>query len=182
MPAKEIPFTGFGSVAIHCGHTPDENYAHITPVYASSTYIFDNAEQGMRRFNGKEKGYIYSRWGNPTMTEAEDKISALESFGVKNKNGQQVQLKTILHGSGMAALSTLILGTLKSGDKIVSHFSLYGGTQELMEKVLPPLGIEAIIIDLRDLNKANEAIKNDSKIKSALPGNSGKPNYSMCRY
>jgi methionine-gamma-lyase len=119
----------------------------------------------MRRFNGEEKGYIYSRWGNPTMTEAEEKISALESFGVKNKNGEQVQLKTILHASGMAALSTLILGTLKSGDKILSHFSLYGGTQELMEKVLPPLGIEAIIIDLRDLNKAEEAINNDSKIK-----------------
>lgn len=165
MPAKEIPFTGFGSVAIHSGHVRDENYAHLTPIYASSTYIFDNAEQGMRRFNGAEKGYIYSRWGNPTMTEAEDKISALESFGVKNKNSEQVKLKTILHASGMAALSTLMLGTLKSGDKILSHFSLYGGTQELMEKVLPPLGIEAIIIDLRDLNKAEEAIKNDSKIK-----------------
>jgi methionine-gamma-lyase len=76
MPTKEIPFKGFGSVAIHAGHTQDENYAHLTPVYASSTYIFNNAEQGMRRFNGEEKGYIYSRWGNPTMTEAEDKISA----------------------------------------------------------------------------------------------------------
>ncbi len=165
MPTKEIPFKGFGSVAIHAGHTQDENYAHLTPVYASSTYIFNNAEQGMRRFNGEEKGYIYSRWGNPTMTEAEDKISALESFGVKNKNGEQVQLKTILHASGMGALSTLILGTLKSGDKILSHFSLYGGTQELMEKVLPPLGIEVIIVDLRDFNKANEAVKNDGKIK-----------------
>ena len=65
----------------------------------------------------------------------------------------------------MAALSTLILGTLKTGDKILSHFSLYGGTQELMEKVLPAFGIEAIIVDLRNLNKAAEALKNDSKIK-----------------
>jgi len=165
MNSKKNRFTGFGSIAIHSGHKQDESNAHLTPIYASSTYVFDNADQGMRRFNGQEKGFIYSRWGNPTMEEAEEKISALESFRVENKNGEQIELKTILHSSGMAAISTLLLATLKSGDKILSHFSLYGGTQELMEKVLPQLGIQAIIIDLRDLNKAEEAIKNDSKIK-----------------
>ncbi|MEO5782383.1 MAG: PLP-dependent aspartate aminotransferase family protein [Ginsengibacter sp.] len=163
MPRK--PFTGFSSVAIHSGHEQDPNYSHITPIYASSTYVFDDAEQGMRRFNGEEKGYIYSRWGNPTMTEAEEKISALETFGVTDKNGEQLKVKTILHASGMAALSTLMIGNLKAGDKILSHFSLYGGTQELMEKVLPALGIEAIIVDLRDLTKAEEALKSASKIK-----------------
>lgn len=155
---------GFGSVAIHSGHEEDGNNAHLTPIYASSTYVFDNAEQGMRRFNGEEKGYIYSRWGNPTMAEAERKIAALESFKIE-ANGKPLQLKTLLHASGMAALSTLILGNLKAGDKILSHFSLYGGTQELMEKVLPPLGIEAVIVDLRDLNKAEAALKSDGKIK-----------------
>ena len=163
MPRKL--FTGFSSVAIHGGHEQDANYSHITPIYASSTYVFDDAEQGMRRFNGEEKGYIYSRWGNPTMTEAEEKISALETFGFTDKNGEQLKVKTILHASGMAALSTLMIGNLKAGDKILSHFSLYGGTQELMEKVLPALGIEAIIVDLRDLTKAEEALKSDSKIK-----------------
>ena len=165
MNSKKNRFTGFGSIAIHSGHKQDESNAHLTPIYASSTYVFDNADQGMRRFNGQEKGFIYSRWGNPTMEEAEEKISALESFRVENKNGEQIELKTILHSSGMAAISTLLLATLKSGDKILSHFSLYGGTQELMEKVLPQLGIQAVIIDLRDLNKAEEVIKNDSKIK-----------------
>ncbi len=118
----------------------------------------------MRRFNGDEKGYIYGRWGNPTISEVEETISALESFGI-NKNDVPLKLKTLLHASGMAALTSLMLGNLKSGDKILSHFSLYGGTQELMEKVLPDLGIEVIIVDLRDLNKAGEAIKNDDKIK-----------------
>jgi len=165
MPLQKDSLTGFGSVAIHSGHEADGNNAHLTPIYASSTYVFDSADQGMRRFNGEEKGYIYSRWGNPTMAEAERKISALESFKLNQENGEPLQLKTLLHASGMAALSTLILGNLKTGDKILSHFSLYGGTQELMEKVLPQLGIEAIIVDLRDLNKAAEAIKNDSKIK-----------------
>ncbi|GAC1585404.1 MAG: methionine gamma-lyase [Ginsengibacter sp.] len=158
-------FSGFSSVAIHSGHEKDEHYAHLTPIYASSTYLFDTAEQGMRRFNGEEKGYIYSRWGNPTMNEAEQKISALEGFGLLDGDGSSLKLKTILHSSGMSALSSLLLGTLKTGDKILTHFSLYGGSQQLMEQLLPEFGIEAIIVDLRDLNKAAEALKSDSKIK-----------------
>ena len=165
MPAKKFPYTGFSSVAIHGGHEPDPNYAHLTPIYASSTYVFDEAEQGMRRFSGEEKGYIYSRWGNPTITEAEQKIAALESFGLASETGEPLMLKAILHSSGMAALSTLMIGTLKAGDKILSHYSLYGGTQELLEKILPALGIEVIITDLRDLDKAQQAILADDKIK-----------------
>ena len=165
MPGKKFSFSGFSSVAIHGGHQKDPNYAHLTPIYASSTYVFDEAEQGMRRFSGEEKGYIYSRWGNPTITEAEEKIAALESFGIADENEKPIALKAILHSSGMAALSTLMIGTLKAGDKILTHYSLYGGAQELVEKVLPALGIEAMIVDLRDLNKAAEAIKSDNKIK-----------------
>ena len=165
MSAKKIQLTGFSSLAIHAGHTQDPNYAHLTPIYASSTYVFDEAEQGMRRFSGEEKGYIYSRWGNPTMSEAEEKIAALESFGLMDESGNALQLKAILHSSGMAALSTLLISNLKSGDKILTHFSLYGGSQELLEKVLPPLGITAIIVDLRDLNKAEAIMKADDKIK-----------------
>jgi len=165
MSSTNFPLSGFGSAAVHAGHTPDPNYAHLTPIYASSTYVFDEAEQGMRRFSGEEKGYIYSRWGNPTITDAEDKIAALESFGVTDTNGKPLQLKAILHSSGMAALSTLLISNLKSGDKVLTHFSLYGGSQELIEKVLPPLGIEAIIADLRDLDKAAALIQADDKIK-----------------
>lgn len=165
MPNKKIPFSGFSSVAIHSGHDKDPNYAHLTPIYASSTYVFDEAEQGMRRFTGEEKGYIYGRWGNPTITEAEEKIAALESFGIADKYGNAIELKAILHASGMAAISTMLIGTLKAGDKILSHYSLYGGTQQLLETVLPPLGIEVIIVDLRDLNAAANALQADDKIK-----------------
>lgn len=165
MPDKKIALTGFSSLAIHAGHTDDPNYAHLTPIYASSTYVFDEAEQGMRRFSGEEKGFIYSRWGNPTIAEAEEKIAALESFGVTDEAGKPLQLKAILHASGMAALSTLMISNVKSGDKILTHFSLYGGSQELLEKVLPPLGIEVIIADLRDINAAEALMKADDKIK-----------------
>jgi methionine-gamma-lyase len=156
---KNFPLTGWGSLAVHGGHIQDPMYAHQVPIYASSTYVFDDAEQGMRRFSGKEEGYIYSRWGNPTMTEAEEKIAALETFGLG------FEVKGILHASGMAAISSLMLGTLKPGDKIITHFSLYGGTEELVSKILPAFGITAIIADLRDLNKAENIIKNDPAIR-----------------
>lgn len=156
---KNFPVTGFSSLAIHAGHEQDPNYAHLTPIYAASTYVFDDAEQGMRRFSGQEEGYIYSRWGNPTMAEAENKIAAMETFGLN------FQVKGILHSSGMAAISTLFLATLKAGDKVLSHFSLYGGTQEILNRILPSLGIEPIIVDLRDLTLAEETLKANPGIK-----------------
>jgi methionine-gamma-lyase len=151
--------SGWSSLAIHGGHQQDPMYAHQTPIYASSTYVYDTAEQGMRRFSGEEEGFIYSRWGNPTIFEAEQKIAALETFELG------MEVKGILHASGMAAISTLMLGTLKPGDKIITHFSLYGGTDELVTKILPSFGITAIIADLRDLDKAEELIKSDKTIR-----------------
>lgn len=156
---KSFPLSGWSSLAIHGGHEEDALHAHQTPVYASSTYVFDSASQGMRRFSGEEKGYIYSRWGNPTFAEAERKIEALETFGLN------MQAKGILHASGMAAISTLLLGNLKKGDKILSHYSLYGGTEEITKQVLPDLGIERIIMDLRDLQRTDDLLKSDNTIR-----------------
>jgi methionine-gamma-lyase len=165
MEEIHFPLSGFSSLAIHAGHIQDPNYAHLTPIYASSTFVFDDAEQGMRRFNGEEPGYIYSRWGNPSFTEAENKIAAMEAYEIHDAAGNHLPLKAILHASGMAAISTLMLMNLKSGDKILSHFSLYGGTEEIFHKTLPGLGINTVIADLRDLNKAGEILKADRAIR-----------------
>jgi len=162
---NRFPIKGFGSAALHAGHQQDPRYAHITPIYASSTFVYDEAEQGMRRFSGEEEGYIYSRWGNPNFTEAENKIAALEGFGLKDENDNPLHLKAILHSSGMAALSTLMMGNLKQGDKILTHYSLYSGLEELITKILPQFGVEAIITDLRDLEKAQQALKENPDIK-----------------
>ena len=156
---KKFKPKGFGSAAVHGGHIQDPNYSHQTPIYASSTYIYDTAEQGMRRFSGQEEGFIYSRWGNPTIREAEQKITALETFGL------DVEAKGILHASGMAAISTLLLSTLKSGDKIITHYSLYGGTDDIMRTLLPGLGISAVIVDLRETEKVEDILRNDPAIK-----------------
>jgi methionine-gamma-lyase len=162
---KKFPLTGLSSVAVHAGHESDPTDSHLTPIYATSTFTFDSADQGMRRFSGTEPGYIYTRWGNPNFTEAEVKICALESFGVRESGGNPLILKSLLHSSGQAAMTTLFLGNLKQGDKVLSHYSLYGGTHELLHKVLPPMGIEPVIADLRDLNKAESVIKNTPGLK-----------------
>jgi methionine-gamma-lyase len=164
MSGKNKVYKGFSSLAIHAGQHPDPMYAHLTPIYASSTYVYDEAEQGSRRFSGQEKGYIYSRWGNPTMNEAEEKIAAMETFGLQ-KNGTPLEAKAILHASGMAAISSLLLATLKKGDKILTHYSLYSGTQDYMKSLLEPLELSSIIVDLRDLGLAEKYLKEDDAIK-----------------
>jgi methionine-gamma-lyase len=156
---------GFDTTCIRGGHTPESNRAHLTPIYASSTYTFDSAEQSIATFKGDEKGYIYSRWGNPTIAEAEEKIALLEAYGLKDQDGNPLQLKAILHASGMAAICTMLLGNIKAGQKIITHYSLYGGTHELVEKILPDLGIEAVIVNFHDLNKVEAAIKADKGIR-----------------
>src|SRR5215210_8955072 len=97
MADNKVPLTGFSSIDIHGNKNEHPNSAHITPIYATSTFTFDTAQQGMERFDGQQEGYIYSRWGNPTFTDAENVIAALESFEINNPDGSQLELKAILH-------------------------------------------------------------------------------------
>lgn len=98
------------------------------------------------------------------MNEAEEKIAAMETFGLQ-KDGKPLEAKAILHASGMAAISSLLLATLKKGDKILTHYSLYSGTQDYMKSLLEPLELSSIIVDLRDLELAEKFLKDDKDIK-----------------
>lgn len=161
---KDILNIRFGSSCIHAGFEADENRSHITPIYASSTYLFDSAEQAVDLFTGKEKGYIYGRFGNPTITQTEDKIAALEAYQLVDADGSPLKLKAILHASGMAAIATLLLANVKEGEKILTHYSLYGGTQEMIDKVLPSLGIETILVDMKDFDAVKKVYESGEKI------------------
>ncbi len=156
--SEKNKLSGFDTLCLHGGHVTESNRAHLTPIYASSTYIYDSAEQAAAIFKGEELGYIYGRWGNPTITEAEVKIAALEAFGLVDKQDEPLQLKAILHASGMAAIATAFLGNLKAGEKVITHHSLYGGTHEILEKILPDLGMQTVISDFHNLEMTEEAI------------------------
>ena len=163
--SEKFLLKGISSTAMHAAGHKNAEDAHLTPIFATSTFTFDTAEDGMDRFAGTDKTRVYSRWGNPTFTAAEETIAALEAFGLKDDNGQPLQLKALLHSSGQAAMSTLFLSNLKAGDAILSHYSLYGGTQELVTKVLAATGIEVIIVDMRNLSLVSEALQQHPQIK-----------------
>jgi methionine-gamma-lyase len=165
MKKQQFNYSGISSLTLHAAqhHFPDS--AHLTPIYATSTFTFNSADEGMRRFSGEEDGYIYSRWENPTFKPAEEIIAALETFKLKDESGNNIRAKAILHASGMAALSCLFQTNLKTGDAVLSHFSLYGGTHEYLHKILDQNGIQPVIADLRDLNIAEAAIKQNKNIR-----------------
>ncbi len=162
---KKKLFKGLSSTALHAGEHKNSEDAHVVPIYATSTFTYGSTEEGMSRFLGKEKDKIYSRWANPTCKAVEETIAALEAFGLANENNEPLELKALLHSSGQAAMTTMFLSNLKSGDAILTHYSLYGGTYELLNKVLPETGIEVIIVDMRVLSEVEKAVNTHQNIK-----------------
>jgi methionine-gamma-lyase len=162
---KKKSFKGISTVTLHTASTENDNFSHTTPIYATSTFTFGSTDEGMERFKSADKTRIYTRWGNPTFTAAEETIAALESFGLKDEKGEPLALKALLHASGQAAMTTLFLSTLSAGDTLLSHYSLYGGTQELMQKLLLEAGIKCILIDVRDSALLEKTIQENSNIK-----------------
>lgn len=156
---------GFASAAMHAHKNAHPNSAHITPIYATSTFVFDDAQQGIDRFSGKDGGYIYSRWGNPTFSDAERVLEALESFGITDENGEHLELKAILHSSGQAAMTTMFMSCLAPGDSLLTHYSLYGGTHELMLKVLKQSGITTLFSSMQKADEVEQFLKQNSSIK-----------------
>lgn len=163
MSVKQLQ--GFGTACIHAGYHMEEHHSHITPIYASSTYLFDSPEHAVDLFTGKEKGFIYGRFGNPTIAQCEEKIAALEAYDLLNEQQEPLTLKAILHASGMAAIATLVMANVKQGEKVISHLSLYGGTQELIDKVLPSCGIETCLLDMKHLDAVEDMLRKDDTIK-----------------
>ena len=171
---KNKKFKGISTLTLHTAAKENNNSSHTTPIYATSTFTFDTAQEGMERFKGTDKTKLYTRWGNPTFTAAEQTLEALEAHGLTNEKGEPLQLKALLHSSGQAAMSTLFLSNLSAGDTLISHFSLYGGTQELMQKLLTEAGIKTILIDVRDsalLKQTLEANKGVKLIHLETPAN-----------
>lgn len=163
MSEKNIK--GISTLTMHAAKDDSNHYSHTTPIYATSTFTFDSTEEGMARFKSDDKSRIYARWGNPTFQVAEKTIAALEAFGLKDENGKPLELKAYLHSSGQAAMSTLFLSNLSHGDMLVSHYSLYGGTQELMQKILGEAGIQTKLIDLKDLNLFEKTLQENKNVK-----------------
>ena len=149
MDTKNI---GFNSKLIHSGGISDEKGSAVTPIYQTSTFRFKDADQGARFFAGEEKGYIYTRLGNPTIEDLENTLADLE-------NGYG----GLATASGMAAVNTVYLALLKQGDHMVAHNALYGPSRGIMEKLYPNFGIESDFVDCTNLEEIEKAIKPNTK-------------------
>lgn len=150
---------GFASLCAQELHEHKTTKPHQLPIYATSSFEFEGIEEGMDIFRGTKKGHIYSRFGNPTIDTVADKLAQLESHGLN------IDATGILVSSGMAAISTLLLATLRSGDKILTQGNLYGGTTELLKKVLRPIGIETLTVNLEDLDQVESSLRDDASIR-----------------
>jgi O-acetylhomoserine (thiol)-lyase len=126
--------------ALHAGQSPDPTtHARAVPIYATTSYVFDDAAHAARLFGLQEFGNIYTRIMNPTTGVFEERIAALEG-GVG----------ALALASGQAAETLAILNLARSGQNIVSSSSLYGGTYNLFHYTLPKLGISVKFVDCAD--------------------------------
>ncbi|UCH63335.1 MAG: aminotransferase class I/II-fold pyridoxal phosphate-dependent enzyme [Fidelibacterota bacterium] len=182
---KRLPIDyGFSSHAIHAGElTDDICQAHIAPIYQTSTFCFKDVEQGRRQFTGKEKGYIYSRWYNPTVEAIEEKVAALEGMELRQntKEGESCpEVVALAFSSGMAAISTLLLTLLEPGDTVVTHGGLYGGTTELVEKLLPEMEINHVLVRMDKPEEVEKAIKQTERLGLIYLETPANPTLNMC--
>src|SRR5258708_26704584 len=130
--SKHRQNTGPRTLAIHAGEPRRHGVgaAVVTEICRSSTFTFPSTAEMKRWAEGKSSAYIYTRYGNPTLRVAEEKIAALE--------GAEAGVVT---ASGMAAISSALLGALKQGDEVISTAQTYGGTYRLMRDEFPDWGI-----------------------------------------
>ncbi|WP_394192186.1 methionine gamma-lyase [Pseudoalteromonas atlantica] len=140
-----------------CIHGPnkanDPHGALTSPLYQTSTFHFTDAAQGAARFAGEEPGYIYTRLGNPTTTELEQKVAQLENCEAAAATA-----------TGMGAVSASVLSFLSQGDHLVASSALYGCTFAFFAHMLPRWGIEVSFVDMTNEQALREAIKPNSKM------------------
>jgi methionine-gamma-lyase len=140
--------------AIHAGRINDEQFGSLaTPLYQTSTFIFDSAEQGAARFAGEEPGFIYTRLGNPTTRQLENRVAAME--------GMEDAAAT---ATGMAAVSGALLSNLQMGDHLIASNALYGCSFALINHQFAKFGIEVTFVDMTDHAQVERALQDNTKL------------------
>ncbi|HEX3375478.1 MAG TPA: aminotransferase class I/II-fold pyridoxal phosphate-dependent enzyme [Candidatus Acidoferrales bacterium] len=137
MPKKTSPKWSDATLAIHGGEPKHKRNTSVTaPIVRSANFTFADTAEMKRWAEGKSQAYLYTRYGNPTLAVAEEKIAKLE-------NGEAA----LVTASGSAAISSALLSVLQAGDELISTRQLYGGSYRLMRDILPRMGIRAHYVD-----------------------------------
>lgn len=125
----------------------------VPPIYQTSVFSFDSLPAVDEAFSGEPGAFVYSRYGNPSMEALELVIADLE--GAES---------ALVASSGMAAITTALLGLCRSGDHVIATQDLYGGTQVLLTRDLARLGIEVSYVDMTDLSRVEAAIRSNTRL------------------
>jgi methionine-gamma-lyase len=144
---------GFNSKLVHAGSSKDPYGSAIMPIYQTSTFAFENAQNGADRFAGRADGFIYTRLGNPTTRALEQAVAELE-------NGYA----GIATSSGMGAVSAIYMALLDSGAHIVGTASVYGPSRGLIEKHLSRFGVEFSYVDTSDAENVRKAMRPNTRM------------------
>ena len=153
MDKEKMSKMGFSTRAVHAGYQKNEFGALATPIYQTSTFIFDSAEQGGRRFALEEGGYIYSRLGNPTNSQVEDKLANLENAEA-----------AISTASGIGAITSVLWVAVSAGDHIVAAKTLYGCTYAFLNHGISRFGVEVSFVDTTDPEEVRKAMRENTKV------------------
>lgn len=144
----------FETLQLHAGQTVDPTTkSRAVPIYQTTSYVFEDAQEAEDLFGLKKTGNIYSRIGNPTVAVFEDRLAALEG-GVG----------ALATASGMAAITYTVLGLAHAGDHVVAATTLYGGTFNLLKETLPRYGITTTFVDVDNLEEVEAAIQDNTKL------------------
>jgi O-succinylhomoserine sulfhydrylase len=141
------------TLAVRAGQDRSKFGEHSEALYLTSSFVFDNAAQAAARFSGAEPGNVYARFTNPTVTMLQERLAALEGAA-----------GCVATASGMAAILSLALALLKSGDHIVASRSIFGATQQLFGTILPRFGVDTTFVHAGDLDDYANAMRPQTRL------------------
>ncbi len=137
----------FATQAVRAGQHRTQEGEHNEPIFVTSSFVFDSAAQAAARFSGDDPGNVYSRFTNPSVRTFEERLAALEGGA-----------RCVAMASGMSAIASLCLSTLKTGESIVAGDSLFGSTMSLFNKVLSRFQINTTFVPANSLDAWQAAI------------------------
>jgi len=142
------------TTVIHAGQEPDPVYGGVSvPIYQSSTFAFESAEQGAARFAGKEEGFIYTRIGNPTTRALEKSLATLEGG-----------FDASATATGMAAVTTIYTALLGQGAHVVGTAAIYGPSRTVLETEYARFGVRSDFVDTSDIRNIEKALRPETKL------------------
>lgn len=153
MSNEWLKDAGFETLAIREGLTRGFEQEHSDPIYATSSFVFESAEQAAATFSGERDGNTYSRFSNPTVSVFERRLAALEG-------GEE----GVATSSGMAAILTLCLTVLRAGDHVICSRNVFGSTVGLFNNILTKLNISVTFVALCELDDWRQAVTPNTKL------------------